>query len=202
MGKFALLPTTASCLLLMTVSLEGVEAQTLREPSDVLSYGNSIPDLSSPLPLEMRRRAAAQNASLVDANWIKIQSLSPAVRRQLEQLDDATETALKLITSGDLMLGSASAFVRAADVASLIDEHTVHVKVNFDHRPIGGILNVQVSMTPSFRGIGISSRPTISKSVAQATDMLDENAVRSMVKALTAEIKAEFARYESENSKN
>ena len=46
------------------------------------------------------------------------------------------------------------------------------------------------------------TQPAISKSIAQAVDQMDEAAIKSMVRSLTTEIKAEFALMESEQTKD
>jgi hypothetical protein len=76
---------------------------------------------------------------------------------------------------------------------SLIEQHNVNVKVDFEARPIGGILSVRVSITPAFRGVGVSTRPVIHKNFTQAVDELDQNLVQKIVEDLTNEITAEFA---------
>jgi hypothetical protein len=48
-------------------------------------------------------------------------------------------------------------------------------------------------MTPSFRGVGVSTRPAISRSVAMAVDEVDQKLINDLVRELTAEITGEFA---------
>jgi hypothetical protein len=85
-----------------------------------------------------------------------------------------------------------SAAGSGANAVSLLDEHKLNVKVQYDPRPVGGILTVRVSMTPTFRGIGVSTRPATSRSMALAVDEFTQEAVNKLVEELTEEIKAEF----------
>ncbi len=80
----------------------------------------------------------------------------------------------------------------AANSVSLLEEHKLNVKVQYDARPVGGILTVRVSITPTFRGIGVSTRPAASRSLALAVDEFTQEAVNKLVEELTEEISAEF----------
>lgn len=158
--------------------------------------GASPVQAQTSMPNEVTPRATAVHGSVVDTRLVKAHALNPTMMSQIQDLDRITEKAFSLLAIDKLVEGSSEAAIKMVAMTSLIEEHTVNVKVNYDHRPIGGILNVQVSMTPSFRGIGVATRPTVSKSIAQAIDQLEEGVVRELVKDLTKEIKAEFARYE------
>ena len=92
-----------------------------------------------------------------------------------------------------LASGAQMVTVKSSSSSSLLDQHNVNVKVQYDERPIGGILNVQVSMTPAFAGVGVSTRPIISRSVAQAVDEFTEASVQTIVRELTSQIQSEFA---------
>ena len=105
-------------------------------------------------------------------------------------------------TSAKSSAGTADASAASANAnpVSLLDEHKLNVKVQYDPRPVGGILTVRVSMTPTFRGIGVSTRPATSRSMALAVDEFTQEAVNKLVEELTQEIKAEFKAMNEANS--
>jgi hypothetical protein len=83
-------------------------------------------------------------------------------------------------------------FAATPKAVSLLDEHKLNVKVGYDARPVGGILTVRVSISPTFSGIGVSTRPATSRSVSLAVDEFSQTVVDQMVSDLTDEIQAEF----------
>jgi hypothetical protein len=83
-------------------------------------------------------------------------------------------------------------FAATPKAVSLLDEHKLNVKVGYDARPVGGILTVRVSISPTFSGIGVSTRPATSRSVSLAVDEFSQDLVDKMVNDLTDEIQAEF----------
>lgn len=149
---------------------------------------------------EITSRAAERPMHLVDVKLIKARSINPVVQAQIEDLSATTEAAMLLITPEALRAGKIDVAMKTVNAVSLIDEHTINIRVDYEARSVGGILTVGVSMTPSFRGIGISMRPTVSRSIAQAVDELNDVFVKTMVAELTEEIKAEFAKMETSGS--
>ncbi len=158
--------------------------------------GYSLPAQAQSFETEITSRAIERPMDLVNVKLIRARSINPVVQAQIEGLDATAEEAMRLVTLEALNAGNIEVTMKTMKAVSLIDEHTVSVKVGYDPRPVGGILTIRVSMTPSFRGIGISTRPTVSRSVALAVDELTESFVKSIVSDLTEEIKAEFARVE------
>lgn len=144
---------------------------------------------------------AAQPVLTSGTKSLREGAVNLALHTQVAQLTRATEQALSSISIQKLAStttrAEAKAVVKTDAAASLVDDHNVNVKIAFEARPIGGILTVQVSMTPSFRGVGVSTRPVVSRSVAQAVDEMDERIVREMVTELTKEIHEDFAEYGS-----
>lgn len=177
-----------------------VKAQSVVLPS--ISRIDHWPVMADDLVFEteITSRVSEKPMDLVDVKWIKARAVNPAVQAQISDLNAATAEVLGLITSEALRAGNIEVAMKTVKAVSLIDEHTVNIKVHYDSRPVGGILTVRVSMTPSFRGVGISTRPAVSRSVAQAVDELTESFVKGMVSDLTDEIKAEFARMEESGS--
>ena len=136
---------------------------------------------------------AGVKVDLSDPKTIKARAMTRVVVNQLGVSTAATEKLMEHIDAQALADGGIDLTLRKVEAGSLVDEHTLNVKVNYDPRPVGGILTVRVSMTPSFRGIGVSTRPTTSRSIALAVDELSEETVKSLVDELTTEIKTEFS---------
>lgn len=128
----------------------------------------------------------------VDVAAIKAGATTPvSIERTVRVNLASSENPAVNTASDNLPSGSVNAVASASQV-SLLDEHKLNVKVQFDPRPVGGILTVRVSMTPTFRGIGVSTRPATSRSVAFAVDEFSQETVDKMVNELTEEITAEF----------
>jgi hypothetical protein len=165
------------------------QAQSVRLPGDNISL--TTPNAPQGLALATELDSRAVNAGLVDAGSAKRATIgSTSITTELPK---AVDQALTLISIEKLMEGESKATVVVGGAASLLDEQAVNVKVNYEARPVGGILTVRASMTPSFRGVGVSTRPSISRSVAMAVDELDEAQVKDLIRSLTAEINSEFA---------
>jgi hypothetical protein len=165
------------------------QAQSVRLPGDNISL--TTPHAPQGLALATELDSRAVNAGLVDAGSAKRATIgSTSITTELPK---AVDQALTLISIEKLMEGESKATVVVGGAASLLDEQAVNVKVNYEARPVGGILTVRASMTPSFRGVGVSTRPSISRSVAMAVDELDEAQVKDLIRSLTAEINSEFA---------
>jgi hypothetical protein len=108
-------------------------------------------------------------------------------------LPKAVDQALSMLSLDKLTAGETKATVVIGGSSSLLNEQSVTVKVNYDARPVGGILTVRASMTPTFRGVGISARPEITRSVAMAVDEYDAELVKELTRNLTSEISEVFA---------
>jgi hypothetical protein len=130
--------------------------------------------------------------STSESKVVKSQAMSEAFIAQVANLEAAAVEAVSSISKEQLLAGGAKVTFKSADARKLVEEEVVNVKVSFDERPIGGILSVQVSMTPSFRGVGVSTRPTVSRSVAMAVDQLDDHTVQMLVAELSQQIQEEY----------
>jgi hypothetical protein len=135
---------------------------------------------------------ATKKVDLVSAASI----LAKVTDRPSVQNGSVSSNPLAQVTPTRNSAGTANAHANVAtpraNPVSLLDEHKLNVKVQYDPRPVGGILTVRVSMTPTFRGIGVSTRPATSRSMALAVDEFTQEAVNKLVEELTEEIKAEF----------
>ena len=172
-------------MLSMAVGLSiSAHAQSVRLPGEDLKVpDNSITEYDS--------RATAQAA--IDAGMTKRTAMTSSSISIRQELPKAVDQALSKISVEQVKAGTAKATVVIGGTNSLLEEQTVNVKVSFEERPVGGILTVRASMTPSFRGVGVSTRPAISRSVAMAVDEVNQNLINEIVRELTSEINGEFA---------
>lgn len=183
-----------AAFLSMTLGLfSTAQAQSNRLPGEQINADAPNSTQSLVLPTEMNRRAASSRNDLADAASVRKASLGSTSVSLATELPKAVDQALTQISLGNLMAGSTKVNVTVGGTTSLLDEQGVNVKVTYEARPVGGILTVRASMAPTFRGVGVSTRPTISRSVAMAVDQLDETVVHSIVRELTSEINQEFA---------
>ena len=153
---------------------------------------SSTVQAQSAIDVTIETPAKALAAGSNEQKVVKSQAVSEAFLAQVQNLGTEAAKAVSAISNEALLAGGAKVSFKSADATKLVDEEVVNVKVTFDERPIGGILNVQVSMTPSFRGVGVSTRPTVSRSVAMAVDQLDNAVVQSLVAELTQQIQDEY----------
>lgn len=112
---------------------------------------------------------------------------------QASELLRAVDQAISLLSLEELALSETKASAVIGGSNSLIDENSVTVKVNYEEHPAGGILTVRASTAPTFRGVGVSIRPEITRSVAMAVDAFDAELVKELARDLTSEISANFA---------
>jgi hypothetical protein len=177
----------AAIAMALGLFVSSVHAQSTQLPGEKLT-GSEL----SNHPAQPTQSSAAKS--------VRENAVDPVLHVQVAQLANALEQALSKLSFETLTAtdsrSEVKASVRTDAATSIIDDHNVNVKVGFEARPIGGILTVQVSLTPSFRGIGVSTRPVVSRSVAQAVDAMDETVVRQMVADLTKEIYDEFAAHD------
>lgn len=118
---------------------------------------------------------------------------SDVVRSEAAELRSTADKIASSFSAAAIEKGAVRVAVPAsADGLALVDEENLNVKVSYDARPIGGILNIEVSITPSFRGVGVATRPTISRSAARAVDELNDATVQEVVRELTLELQTEF----------
>lgn len=130
----------------------------------------------------------------IDSRLALPNAVSDLTQSQISEQRAIANRVVSSITAARLENGAIKISMPVTkNVQALIDEETLNVKISYDARPIGGILNVQVSMTPSFRGVGVATRPTISRSTAIAVDELNDATVQKLVRELTLELQAELA---------
>lgn len=88
--------------------------------------------------------------------------------------------------------GSVQFVVNSAQSASLLDQYTIEVKVAYDPRPVGGILNIKVSLVPVFSGVGIANRPVASRAKARAVDHISDESISAIVSDLSKSLAQEI----------
>jgi hypothetical protein len=184
--------TAKAAMLSLAIGLSNTaHAQSARLPGEEINA--ATPNSSQSLVLTTELDSRATNMTVADAGTAKRAAMGSTSLSMATELPKAVDQALTLLSIEKLMEGESKATVVVGGSSSLLDEQSVNVKVNYEVRPVGGILTVRASMTPSFRGVGVSTRPVISRTAAMAVDELDEAQVKDLVRGLTAEINEEYA---------
>lgn len=108
--------------------------------------------------------------------------VSDAVQRLMQRVDE---------NSSQLAAGKNKGFVLAETTdkdASPEEQYRVVLKVDFDTRPIGGILSIEAQVTPVFTGIGVSKR-TIRRQVgAYALELVTSSTVSDFVGSVLGQL--------------
>jgi len=142
------------------------------------------------------------NATTDKANPMSFEELASISRGAVRQsiADNLTQAAEKLVADNvegrSDILRSGKAMDLNTTINSgqtILEQHSVNVHVEFDARPIGGILNVRVQLVPVFGGIGSATRPVVSREFAEAVDNFDDDVLAQTVSKLTKELAAEYA---------
>jgi hypothetical protein len=184
--------TVKAAVLSLAIGLSHTaNAQSVRLPGEEIS--TSTPNSTQSLVLATELDSRALNAQSMDAATTKRAAVGSTSLSLAAELPKAVDQALSMISIANLSKGETKATVVVGGSTSILDEQGINVKVNYEARPVGGILTVRVSMAPTFRGVGVSTRPVITRSVAMAVDELDEAMVQDMVRNLSSEINAEYA---------
>lgn len=147
----------------------------------------TVSNLETASPLTITANESVQTKSSMP------NAASDVVRSEAAELRSTADKIASSFSAAALEKRAVRVAVPAsADGLALLDEENLNVKVSYDARPIGGILNIEVSITPSFRGVGVATRPTISRSAARAVDELNDATVQEVVRELTLELQTEF----------
>ena len=126
--------------------------------------------------------AIGQSAKSTDMS--ELADLIPAAAHQLTA-EIGTEMA-------GLAAGSTKSFhTGVLKCSNVLNRRSITIKVSYNPRPIGGILNVRVDLVPVFNGIGGASRPVASRSFSQSVDNLDQSVVDAIVNRLSEELALE-----------
>jgi hypothetical protein len=164
---------------LVAVGLLGFHNSSQAQSSSTVRHQLSIKEIAEATPAN----TTVKNADLIAPSLIK----ADAVAQPVTSVNDANTYAANYSHSRILSP------INLAKRGSLIEENILNVKVDYDERPVGGILSVRVSIAPTFRGIGVSTRPSISRAVSMAVDEVSDEIVQTMIADLTEEIQTEFA---------
>lgn len=148
------------------------------------------------IPVFAESRANAGSRATTDVASITRSSVRSSVKEQTEELSASTMSAilpeLQDRLSGIQNGGSLQFASNSNQAISLLDQYTIEVKVSYDPRPVGGILNVKVNLVPVFSGVGIANRPIASRSMARAVDEISEESVSVIVKELSKNLAQEI----------
>ncbi len=72
--------------------------------------------------------------------------------------------------------------------ASLMLKKSVAVEANYEARPVGGILNVTVSLKPAFSGVGVRNRPISSESTSEVIEEVSTASIQAVIADLTTKL--------------
>jgi len=117
------------------------------------------------------------------------ENIATSLEKVADELKDKVAGASDVLEHG----GTVSFASTVEAKGNITEQHSVNVRVSYEARPIGGILNIRVELVPVFGGIGSASRPVISREFAEAVDNFDDDAVGETIGRLTRELAAEFA---------
>jgi len=76
--------------------------------------------------------------------------------------------------------------------SSLYDSKAVKVSIQYEPRPIGGIIVAEVKVLPVFTGVGTMARPTIKKTYIEAINDVQQEELKAIIDRLSNEIVAEI----------
>lgn len=151
------------------------------------------------IPVFSESRATSERArQSTDIAMIQNSAVRSSLVEQAAELSTTTmNTILPELQNrlSSIDQGGALQFVVNSDQSvSLLDQYTIEVKVSYDPRPVGGILNVKVNLVPVFSGVGIANRPVASRAMARAVDQISEESISVIVKDLSKDLAAEIGK--------
>jgi hypothetical protein len=171
-------------MCLLAIGSLGFHSSSQAQSSSAVRTQLSINEIAEVTPAN----TAAKNADLIAPSLVKAEAVAHVAKPEAP----AREAVSVAAYSHSRSLNA----INPAVPSSLIEENILNVKVDYDVRPVGGILSVRVSIAPAFRGIGVSTRPAISRSISMAVDEASDEMVKTMVADITEEIQTEFASIE------
>ncbi len=172
-----MLASTASA---QTVAAVAVAQSQSADVTTALTFrsSNSSNSLSAKSVEEIANRAQSHEVSC----------MASMIPQAASVLTSEVSTQLSEISNGVAKSFSTS-LLKGADV---MDQRSITLKVTYEPRPIGGILNIRVDLVPVFAGIGGASRPAATRSTAMAVETVTQDAIQEIVNRLSAEIAGEF----------
>ncbi len=184
----------AFAIALCSVSVSIGQAQTLLSSQPVTE------SQKVEIRTEIGMRVSNSHSPLVSPN--EMTNISNAARSSqiISQTSILVEMALKAVTSSvvtsmsDIVSGNGKQFVTdlSSNHNSIAQSTNVKVSVNYEARPIGGILSVTVDLVPLFSGVGVANRPLASKSITQAVDEVTPKSITLIVAALSADLQKDL----------
>jgi len=91
----------------------------------------------------------------------------------------------------ELVKGSNRGFVLSENTDHSIspdEQYSIELQVNYDPRPIGGIVSIEARVTPAFTGIGVARRVIRKETGAYAIEVLNTQTVQKFVSLLLNEL--------------
>ena len=166
------------------------------QSGSALMSQSSTQSQSADVTTELTFRASNANSamSMTHVNEIGQSAKSTEMSELADLIPAAThQLAAKIGTEmSGIAAGSTVSFhTRVLKCANVLNRRSITIKVSYDPRPIGGILNIRVDLVPVFNGIGGASRPVASRSFSQSIDNLDQTVVDEIVTRLSEELALE-----------
>ncbi len=183
--KITSIITALAALVIMTATANAqmIPARTASQTADVVteltfSASNSSTSMSTQAITKIAGQAISGETSTLIAAMPQISNqLSAQIRTEYASLSNGGS---KTFTTGVIKT-----------TASVLEQRSVTMKVTYEPRPIGGILNVTVSLVPTFAGIGGASRPAASRSMSMAVDGISDASINEIITNLTNEVAAQ-----------
>ena len=197
MKKHLLIQTAklALAVALCSVSVSIGQAQSLISSQPV------VESQKVDIQTEIGMRVSNSHSPLVSPT--EMTNISNAARSSqvLSQAYNMVEMTLQAVSSSvvtsmsDIIKGNSKQFVTdlSSNNNSIGQSTAVKVRVNFEPRPIGGILSVTVDLVPLFSGVGVANRPLASKSIVQAVDEVTPTSITLIVAGLSVDLQKEIA---------
>ncbi len=141
--------------------------ETASEMANAIQSARSVPKATS--PSEVAERESIAN------------SLKQVV---LKLVADHATGSTELLRTGQAL----DLMATVGTEHSAMEQQSVNIRVTYDARPVGGILNIRVELVPVFGGIGSAVRPSIIRQFAQAVDNFDDDFIGQTITTLTGEL--------------
>jgi len=76
----------------------------------------------------------------------------------------------------------------------IVEEHAIHIFVQFEPQPIGGILTVRADLVPAYQGVGTATRPIASRITTQAVEDVSSDQIEEISQMLVAQLGEDFSK--------
>ena len=123
-------------------------------------------------------------------------SIREAVSRQLKTVSAEDVNSRLAGTFDALVSGKTVSFaapMSGVAAHTVTEQRTMNVRIDFEKRPVGGILTVRAELVPNFCGIGAASRCIAYREHSEALDNLEPEHIGAVVADLCAELGNDYA---------